>query len=341
LSALLLFGGTRAAHAAGLFVSPIGGTPYKDWTIVNYVDRSPGGGVTDYLGGNYSYDGHNGIDFTLPNFAAMDRGVPVYAAADGIVVASHDGEFDRCTAESPCPDRPNYVVVDHGNGVTASYLHMRKGSVAVNVGDVVNAGEQIGLVGSSGLSTDAHLHFEVRQNGAVVDTYADPDTWWQPQARFSYAGNTPGVLDFGMTGHVPSIVELRERPSDLTSLVAGPGRQAFMWTNLHGIKEGDALDFYFTRPNGTLFNRLNWTAPQIRYGWWIAGINLPSVPQLGEWGAEFRLNGVSMARGTFAVIAAAAVPEPGVGAILAGACLPLTLLGAVRRRRVRGSAVVP
>src|SRR6476620_9871428 len=66
------------------WVQPIGGTNNVDWTIVNYVDTNTTAGTqSDYTGatGNasFTYDGHQGIDLTLPNFAAMDRGVSVFA----------------------------------------------------------------------------------------------------------------------------------------------------------------------------------------------------------------------------------------------------------------------
>ena len=74
-----------------LFVTPIAGTAYVDWNIVNYVDLDPTAGFQDYRGGPFVYDGHDAIDYTLPNFAAMDAGVAVYAAAAGTVTFTHEG----------------------------------------------------------------------------------------------------------------------------------------------------------------------------------------------------------------------------------------------------------
>ncbi len=171
----LLFVGSAAAQS---FVSPIGGIAYKDWTIVNYVDRTAGSGISDYNGGTYTYNGHDAIDYTLANFAAMDRGVGVFAAGAGTVASVHDGEFDRCSRVNSCPDNANYIIIDHGNGIESRYWHLKNGSTTVAVGDAVSAGQQIGLVGSSGLSSDAHLHFAVYENGQAVDPYADPSRWW-------------------------------------------------------------------------------------------------------------------------------------------------------------------
>jgi hypothetical protein len=87
---------------------------------------------------------------------------PVLAAADGVVVVAEDGLPD-----TP-PNRPrlgrlygNYVVVDHGHGEFSLYGHLKQGSVRVRPGDTVVAGERLARIGSSGLSTEPHLHFQL------------------------------------------------------------------------------------------------------------------------------------------------------------------------------------
>jgi murein DD-endopeptidase MepM/ murein hydrolase activator NlpD len=93
---------------------------------------------------------HDGVDFVAP------IGTPVNAAAGGVVVASeHQAEYG------------NMIEIDHGNGLSSRYAHLSKR--LVNVGDVVLRGQNIGAVGSTGRSTGAHLHFEVRNQGAAVN----------------------------------------------------------------------------------------------------------------------------------------------------------------------------
>ena len=75
----------------------------------------------------------------------------ILAAADGTV--SEVG-FD--------PERGNYLILDHGDGLTTLYGQCR--DFTVEEGDTVRAGEMIGAVGSTGMSTGPHLHFEVRQD---------------------------------------------------------------------------------------------------------------------------------------------------------------------------------
>ncbi len=83
-------------------------------------------------------------------------GDPISAAASGtVILAGWFGGYGNC------------VVVDHGGGVSTLYAHQT--SVAVSYGDSVSAGDVVGYVGSTGLSTGAHLHFEVRVGGNPVD----------------------------------------------------------------------------------------------------------------------------------------------------------------------------
>ncbi len=93
---------------------------------------------------------HNGVD--------MDgrMGEPIHAAAAGkVIYAGWKGGYGLA------------VMIDHGGGVVTLYAHQSR--LAVAVGDRVTAGQRIGYVGSTGLSTGPHLHFEVRVNGAPVD----------------------------------------------------------------------------------------------------------------------------------------------------------------------------
>lgn len=141
------------------------------------------------------YDEHRGSDYVLAGgFDAMDNGsAEVLAAADGVVIETHDGEYDRCHLVEgqvgvDCdgfPMRANMVVLEHEDGIVTTYLHLKRDSVAVSVGDLVACGEPIGIIGSSGLSSFPHLHFELRDSEEVVDPYSGPysqeRSWWTEQ----------------------------------------------------------------------------------------------------------------------------------------------------------------
>jgi hypothetical protein len=94
---------------------------------------------------------HNGIDF-----GAIKPGVqgdPLYAVADGIVEAA---------TGNATTGYGWYVIIKHADGCRTMYAHQQR--LDVKAGQIVKAGQQIGSMGSSGNSTAAHLHFEVRTN---------------------------------------------------------------------------------------------------------------------------------------------------------------------------------
>jgi hypothetical protein len=149
---------------------PQGGNFFGDLFPNNFVDLTSGSGSGDWHCTDYTFNGHLGIDSDILGFTAQAIGVPIFAALDGTVIEAHDGEFDMNTGNGT--DNPNFVRLSHGNGLRTLYLHMKKDSVAVSVGQQVKAGQQIGLTGSSGLSTAPHLHFESSVNGVVFEPFA-------------------------------------------------------------------------------------------------------------------------------------------------------------------------
>jgi murein DD-endopeptidase MepM/ murein hydrolase activator NlpD len=141
---------------------PLDGAPHDGLVIVNYVDHDPASGLLDYSGGAHTYDGHRGTDIALYDFRAMDRGAVVRAAAAGTVYRVSPlapAAFDRhCLFDAV--DDGNWVQIDNGNGAYSYALHLRANSMTVDVGDAVQEGQILGLVGSSGYSTFPHVHFE-------------------------------------------------------------------------------------------------------------------------------------------------------------------------------------
>lgn len=93
-------------------------------------------------------------------------GQPVYAVADGIVVSARNDQPDQPPGTLPegiSPDMAggNAVLLDIGEGRFAFYAHMQPGSVSVEPGDAVHAGDAIGRIGNSGKTIGPHLHFHL------------------------------------------------------------------------------------------------------------------------------------------------------------------------------------
>lgn len=93
---------------------------------------------------------HKGMDFTAP------KGTPIYASGNGkVFLAERSSTFG------------NVVFIDHGYGYRTIYAHMSK--IVARKGKLVNRGDLIGYVGSTGLSVAPHLHYEVHKNGVALN----------------------------------------------------------------------------------------------------------------------------------------------------------------------------
>ena len=93
---------------------------------------------------------HNGVDIS------SSTGNPILAAEGGtVILAGRNGSYGLC------------VMINHGGGLATLYGHASK--ILVKVGDVVSSGTKIAEIGSTGVSTGPHLHFEVHENGKSVD----------------------------------------------------------------------------------------------------------------------------------------------------------------------------
>ena len=139
------------------------GTGNLVWpSYCTYISSRQGPRVHPITG---EYKNHGGTDI------AASYGSAIYAADSGRVVSSSDGWNGGWG---------NYVMIDHGNGMQTLYAHMS--SRAVSVGQTVSRGQTIGYVGSTGMSTGPHLHFEMYVNGSRID----PQTKY-PGMSFTYS----------------------------------------------------------------------------------------------------------------------------------------------------------
>ncbi len=142
-----------------------------DWSSIHSQDTSSmeytytGGlmswpleaGVSYYVSSEHGWRTIYGVeDFHLGLDLACDNGTTVMAAAGGTVLRS---EYHASYG--------NYVLIDHGNGLSTLYAHMS--ACNVSAGDTVYAGQTVGWVGLTGNTFGYHLHFETRENGTTVN----------------------------------------------------------------------------------------------------------------------------------------------------------------------------
>ncbi len=139
--------------------------PQPQWS--DFFLRPVDGPITTYFGQGRSINGgpvgafHTGVDL------ANDAGTPVQLAAPGRVAWIGD-----------MPIRGTSVIVDHGGGVKTGYHHLS--AISVDVGQVLVAGQMVGLVGMTGLSTGPHLHWELTLWGTNVDAMTWLGTSFSP-----------------------------------------------------------------------------------------------------------------------------------------------------------------
>ncbi|MEX1018419.1 MAG: LysM peptidoglycan-binding domain-containing protein [Litorilinea sp.] len=123
--------------------------PFLRPVAAEYPTTSPFGTRRAYNAGPFS-DYHAGQDFGVPT------GIPVLVPGDAIVAMA-----------APLTVRGNAVILDHGRGIYSGYWHLNE--INVEEGMLVQAGDVLGTVGNTGLSTGAHLHWELRIHGIAVD----------------------------------------------------------------------------------------------------------------------------------------------------------------------------
>lgn len=287
---------------------PQGGSLWQDLYITNFVDLDPSSGIRDWDCSAYTYDGHRGIDALIRSFREQMIGVPVFAALDGRVIDTHDGEPDMNTQQMNVP--ANYVVLDHGSGHITLYLHFKRNSVAVNPGQDIKAGTQIGLTGSSGFSDAPHLHFESQLNGVPYEPFAGrcrsgQSNWAEQTPIRREAYSTDFCFSNGPFTSYP--FHFDDAPRLGAYMV---GQQTIFFRLLLGnLPEGSSYSFIFRRPDGSVAfgeqNAIGFSTQFFRLAWiwWGRGINLNV---LGIWKLELSINGQKLVDAPFDVVASGA-----------------------------------
>ncbi len=285
-----------------LFIWPIQKAPgvaFNDvWAISGYVDHNANfpDQLTDFNCGTITYDtnagyNHQGLDvYTWPyTWKLMDEdAVEIIAAADGQIIGKNDGQFDRsCNFNN---NQWNAVYVQHGDGSVAWYGHMKNGSLTTkSVGDMVTAGEYLGVVGSSGNSTGPHLHLEVYTDNTynqLVDPYAgscnglNTDSWWANQKPYTNT-NINALMTHSQAPDVFPTCPTTETSNESSQFELGDN--VFFSVYLRDQVASTDLNLKIRRPNGTYLFNWMYTATTTSSSWYYYWNAYPDVEGTWEW----------------------------------------------------------
>lgn len=313
LVAALILGAPIAVSADGpLLRLPVDCDIGKTCWIANLVDHDPGPGRADYRCGTISYDGHKGTDFAIRDGARMRAGVAVLAAADGTVTAVRDGVADSRPADvqnrAALSGREcgNGVLIDHGDGWSTQYCHMKAGSLSIAPGMRVRAGDRLGEIGQSGLSEFPHLHITLRNGDTVIDpftgganaaacaTEAGGGGNWAPEVAAALAYPGPQIYHLGFADHGPSFDDIRDgRLTERTFPTRAPA--LVFWTETFSLRAGDRVEISLIGPDGAVVAAETGTLerPQARWSRFIG-----KAQPAGGWLPGTYTGKIDITRGT-------------------------------------------
>jgi len=280
---LLALGAALAPHPAPAAGDPpVLGLPIQcslgsDCWVVNLVDLDTSKGIRDYKCGKNSYDGHKGTDIAIRDLAAMREGVPVIASAAGIVFGVRDGMKDVSfrkvgTEYLKGRDCGNGVTLRHPDGWETQYCHLRSGSVSVVKGGRIKAGQQLGLVGHSGLSEFPHIHLSVRYRGKVVDPFvgvqrksqceAGKDSLWAIPLRAALGAGETAIYHSGFAAKAPKSEAIRAGLHN-TKILPKDAPALVLWTDIFRIRKGDRLRLRLVDPEGSVIAKKDFVMPKV------------------------------------------------------------------------------
>lgn len=149
---------TEKEYQAGVDANGTAGSDLPPGAISSKGWARPAAG---YISSGYGYRVHpiyGTVRFHAGTDLAGGCGIPIYAAHGGqVTYAGWNGSYG------------NFILINHGEGISTGYAHIATGKTYVRFGEQVSTGTHIADVGSTGGSTGCHLHFEVRENGKATN----------------------------------------------------------------------------------------------------------------------------------------------------------------------------
>jgi murein DD-endopeptidase MepM/ murein hydrolase activator NlpD len=276
------------------------------WATLGFVDhdaRYPGY-LMDYNGGERTYDlasgyNHQGTDLVAWPFGwvkvALNQ-VEIVAAAAGTIIMKEDGNFDReCTADFEEEREANYVIVAHQDGSLAVYGHLKKASLTKKKeGDIVDQGEVLGILGSSGYSGYPHLHFEVYDPSEnLIDPFAGPQnqmnstSWWIDQPPY-YDLELLAVMT-----HSAQPLGGQCKNAERTNVARrfAPGDEVYLAAYLRDLRRNQRVKYTVLEPDGDVFakGRFERLESHALIAGLVERLTLPEDADHGRWTYHVKL----------------------------------------------------
>ena len=279
------------------------------YNTTNYWDMDRvSSGTLDWNCSTKTYNGHNGTDISSwPFWWHMKNKDYVYAAAaaSGVVIdvdVSHLND-NNCTLQSiPA----NVVTVMHSDSSITSYLHLKANIAFVAEGQLVSEGQVLAVIGSSGRTSNPHLHFQVAdKDGNDIEPYtgANPatdcntfnnDSWWKIQKphfepRLNRIMTHYGKFSqFGPDGDSRLFCPEFEQVKAKNNFSAGDS--IYLGIFLSDILTNSDTDYEIIRPNGAIWQSGNFShaGDPGSYAWYTIAKKLPSNADPGTW--KFRVS---------------------------------------------------
>jgi hypothetical protein len=259
----------------------------KDCFIEQYVDHAQGEAWQDYRCRHLASQEHQGTDFAVPT-ALYGKPVQVLAVADGVVTAIRDGEADIFRRHNKQYNDSrgcgNSVYISHQDGYRTLTCHMQKGSIRVQKGQQVNAGDVLGTVGISGNTDFPHAHVELTQNGKVIDPFTGHAQFtscqtkskplWSKAALKQLTYQRSAIMSMGLTDSIPNKDTVMQGKHQHIQL-SPDSKQLLVWSEIIGYEAGDILHTTLRLPNNTE-EKFEHVLPKSQvYGMFYSGIKAP------------------------------------------------------------------
>jgi hypothetical protein len=152
----------------------------------------------------------------------------------------------------------NGIVIDHGNGWETQYCHLKQHSLRVTIGQRVERGSPLGLIGLSGKTEFPHVHLTVRHQGAVLDPFTGRpkdagcggqghSLWRDPAIAYEDVS----LYHAGFSGAEPQAEVIRNGHAT-TETLSSESAALVLWVDIFGVQADDRLRFRITAPDGSV-----------------------------------------------------------------------------------------